>query len=496
MRSWIKRQLDELGVLNSVCLPRLHKLLRETHGLRLWPDDTTTNGSRGTAIFAAFDPWDTCLRIVPRSFRYFRTAERQGLVSFKDSLAISRSLIDCCSYLQQRYRGHFSHFFDLPEIKPFMGGQLDDASLLDTESVAAGGACADIFYATVPWPLRPRHHLLSRTLPQISFQASQAAEPFTAITDAIEYASWGPWLGLSVTEVCNILSHLKTATPPPPSQAYVLPGRRMLIPFFSQGYQGLVVGFFTGVGNDQAELVRTELLQFGQTLADRWSLMRWRRFWESLRKQDSPRQLASAILQLVSPVSYLIMETSSSIEGYKLRDEETYWAGYRTLSAEEARMLCTRPAEIKLNGTLLPGASVTIKLLPDYPMLDQEFTKARIDMLLHSPLELFTPVRESSLTLETLKEMRSSLDTRSNGGPRPLSQRRQMYVLDKIIKNYTTGAIAVTNSELLRYLKTKTDNVPNGYQISSHAEDITKLLGPGATVERSRNGVQIRWMAG
>ena len=159
-------------------------------------------------------------------------------------------------------------------------------------------------------------------------------------------------------------------------------------------------------------------------------------------------------------------------------------------------MLCTRPAEIKLNGTLTTGSSVTIKLLQDYPMLDQEFTKARIDMLLHSPLELFTPVRESSLTLETLKEMRSSLDTRSNGGPRPLSQRRQMYVLDKIIKNYTTGAIAVTNSELLRYLKTKTDNVPNGYQISSHAEDITKLLGPGATVERSRNGVQIRWMAG
>jgi hypothetical protein len=92
--------------------------------------------------------------------------------------------------------------------------------------------------------------------------------------------------------------------------------------------------------------------------------------------------------------------------------------------------------------------------------------------------------------------MRSSLDTRSNGGPRPLSQRRQIYVLDKIIRNYSAGAVAVTNSELLHYLKTKTDKVRSGYQISSHAEDIRKLLGQDATVERSRNGVHIRWMAG
>ena len=454
------------------------------------------NGSRGTAIFAAFDPWDTCLRVVPRSFKYFRAAEKQGLVNVKDSLAITRSLIDCCSYLQQRYRGHFSYFFDLPEIKPFMTSLLDDASLLDTENVSASGACADIFYATVPWPLRPRHHLISRTLPQISFQASQAAEPFTAINDAIEYASWGPWIGLSVTDVCKFLSHLKTAVPPPPTHCYVLPGRRMIIPFFSQGFQGLVVGFFTGIDNGQAELVRTELLQFGQTLADRWSLLRWRHFWESLRNQGSPKQLIGAILQLVSPVSYVIIETSSGIEGYKLKDEETYWAGYRTLTSEEARMLSARPAELKLNGTLFPGSAVTIKLLPDYPMLDQEFTKARIDMLLHSPLELCMPMQKSSLTLDALKELRASLDTRSFDGPRSLSVRRQMYVLDKIIRNYPAGAVVVTNNELLRYLKTKTENIPSGYQISSHADDIRKLLGPAATVERSRNGIQIRWMAG
>ena len=302
---------------------------------------------RGTSIFAVFDPWDTCLRVVPHSFNYFRAAEKLGLVSFKDSLLISRALIDCCASLQQRYRGHFSYFFDLPEIRPFMASLLDDAALLDTEN--ANGACADIFYGSVPWPLRPRHHLFSRTLPQISFQASRSTNPFTAVTEAIDYASWGPWIGLSVAEVCKILSRLKTAEPPTLSQAYVIPGRRMIIPFFSQGFQGIVVGFFTGIDDTQAELVRTELLQFGQTLADRWSLLRLRHFWESLRKPAETNQLARAILQLVSPVSYLIVETGSGIEGYKLKDEETYWAGYRAPPPEKSRMLCSRPAEIRLD---------------------------------------------------------------------------------------------------------------------------------------------------
>jgi hypothetical protein len=493
MRLWIKRQLDELGELNSVCSPRLHKLFRQSHSLRLWPDDASANGPRGTAVFAAFDPWDTCLRVVPHSFNYFRAAERQGLVNIRDSLAISRTLIDCCRHLQQRYHGHYSYFFDQPEIRPFMTGQLDDDSLLDAESVSGSGACADIFYASVPWPLRPRHHLVSRTQFQIAFKASRAGEPFTAVNDAIDYASWGPWIGASVAEICKIISHLKAGVPPPPSQAYVLPGRRMIIPFFSQGFQGLAVGFFTGIEDSHAELVRTELLQFGQTLADRWSLLRWKHFWESLRQQSEPKRLARSILQLVSPVAYLIVESGGTAEGYKLKDEETYWAGYRTLSPDEARMLAARPAEIKLNGTLFPGSSVTIKLLPEYPMLDQEFTKARIMMLLKSPLELSITIQKASLPLEELRETKAALDTRSSEGGRSLSVRRQLYVLNKVIKTYEAGSVVVTNNELLKYLRTKSETIPSGYQISSHADEIKKLLGPAATVERSRNSIHIRW---
>ena len=84
MRSWVHRQLEDLGQLNSACSPRLHTLLRQSHGLGLWAEEDQEHGLRGTAIFAAYDPWDTCLRVVPNSFKYFRAAEKQGLVNFRD----------------------------------------------------------------------------------------------------------------------------------------------------------------------------------------------------------------------------------------------------------------------------------------------------------------------------------------------------------------------------------------------------------------------------
>ncbi len=449
------------------------------------------NGSRGTAIFAAYDPWDTCLRVVPHSFNYFRAAEKQGLVKFKDSLAISRTLLECCAHLQPRYRGHFSYFFDLPEIKPFMMSAQDEETLLDTENTR--GACADIFYGTVPWPLRPRHHLISRTLPNISFQASHAAEPFTAVTDAIEYASWGTWIGLNVSDVCKIVSHLKSAIPPAAPQSYVLPGRRMNIPFFSQGFQGIVVGFFTGIEDHQAELVRTELLQFGQTLADRWSFQRCRYFWENLRAHTEKKQLAQAILQMVSPVSYIIVESGDEKEGYRLREEESYWAGYRKLSPNEIDALRVRPAEIRLDETLVPRCSIIIKLLSEYSMLDRGFTKARVDMLLKGPFGTPVEIRATALALETLKSIKAILENRVLNGSVSIAVSRQIFVIEKVINNYTRGFVTVSNHEVLRYLKTKSSKIPSGYQISSHSEDIEKLLGESAAVERSRNGIQIRW---
>ena len=490
MRSWVHRQLEDLGQLNSACSPRLHTLLRQSHGLGLWADEDQEHGLRGTAIFAAYDPWDTCLRVVPNSFKYFRAAEKQGLVNFRDSLRISRTLLECCVHLRTQYRGHFSFFFEQPEVKAFLDCFHDRQALLDTEN--ARGACPDIFYEAVPWPLRPGHHLISRTLDQICFQPSE--ETFTAVTDAIDFASWGPWIGFNVDDVCRILTRLKSPGLSSSAAQAGVAGRRMIIPFFSQGFQGIVVGFFIGIDNKQSELVRTELLQFGQTLADRWSWQRFSSYWETTQKRHDAARLAEAILQMVSPVSYVIVDVGDQSEGYKLKEEESYWAGYRKLAPNEISMLKSRSCEICLVDAVAPNSTVMVKVLSDYNVLDRDFTTMRIKMLLGNTFGKRTQIEHESFSLDKLRSKKVTLESRSENGPVSLALRRQLYVIEKIILNYRSGYIAVTNHELLRHLKNKSDTVPNGYQISSHSDEIAKFLGSSARVERSRNGINVRWV--
>ena len=463
----------------------------ESHGLRLWADENSENGLRGTAVFAAYDPWDTCLRVVPNSFKYFRAAEKQGIVNFRDSLIISRALLDCCVHLRSQYRGHFAYFFDLPEVKAFFDCFHDQQALLDTENTR--GACSDTFYETVPWPVKPRHHLISRTLDQIIFKPDDTNEPFTAVTTAIDFASWGPWIGLNVNDLCKVFARLKSPGGAASHPSVSVAGRRMIIPFFSQGFQGIVVGFFTGIDDKQSELVRTELLQFGQTLADRWSLQRFRSYGDTVQRRQDADHIAQAVLQLVSPVSYVIVEAGGRLDGYKLKEEESYWAGYRKLASNEISVLKSRNCEIQMTDTVVPGSNIRVKVLSDYNVLDQEFTRERIKMLLNNPFVKQAPVELESFSMGKLQHKKTLLEMRTENGPVSLAVRRQIFVVEKIIANYHVGSVVITNNDLFRYLKDKSDNVPSGYQISSHSDEISRFLGSSATVERSRNGVHIRW---
>lgn len=491
MRSWVQRQLEDLGQLNSICSPRLHTLLRQSHGLGLWADESQKHSLRGTAVFAAYDPWDTCLRVVPNSFKYFRAAEKQGLVNFADSLTISRALLECCVHLKMQYRGHFSYFFEQPDVKAFLDCFHDRQAFLDIDNTR--GACPDILWEAVPWPLQPRHHLISRTMDHIGFEPGE--ETFTAVNDAIDFASWGPWIGLNVDDVCKILMRLKSpGSSSSANQHRGVAGRRMIIPFFSQGFQGIVVGFFIGIDNKQSELVRTELLQFGQTLADHWSWQRFRAYSETTQKHRDAAHLSEAILQMVSPVSYVIVETGDQSEGYKLREEGSYWAGYRKLSPNEITILKSRNCEIRLVNTVSPNSTVIIKVLSDHNVLDQAFTTMRIKLMLSYFTNKQTIVDSESCSLDKLKYKKIELENRTESGPISLALRRQLFVIEKIIGSYRSGSVSITNHELLRYLKTKGNNISSGYQISSHSEEIARFLGASVRVERSRNGIQVRWV--
>ncbi len=492
---WVRKQLSALGEINSSCTPHLHKLLRERNQISLWADEETKEKRRrGAAIFAAFDPWETCLRVSPRSFKYFRAAEKQGTISVRNALDISRTLLKSVSHLKSEYRGHFSYFFEQTEVVRFLNCKEDNEHLLDLENTF--GACADVLYEAVPWPVHPDRHLVAGTSTSISFDREPSATPIDALTDAIELASWGPWIGLphaALRDLIDIHAQPNVSAHGELAQA----GQKIMIPFFSQGLQGVVVGLFIDIDDSTAQSIRTELLQFGQTMSDKWSILRNVYFWETVRDyRGDIIQLARALLHMISPVDYVIVEVEGRMEGYKLRKEDGYWAGYRRLKPDEVSSLKQdqQEAKITLENVILPKSLITIKTLPDNANLDAFFAKMRLEMLLRNPLGLIQLSKRQDVTVDTVNDMIRDMKAKLDAGHQSLSTYRQLYVLEKIAKHFRDGNVSVTNNDLKEYLgKFFGDGMKSGYQISSHGGEIEKLFETGITVEKSRIGLNISW---
>lgn len=489
---WVQKQLAVLGELNASCSQHLSKLLRANHGIRMWlDDDSSQTALRGTAIFAAYDPWDACLRVVPNSFKYFHAADKLRIINLQEGLRLSRALIRCCLVLRPQYRGRFSSFFDHPEVAPFFSCS-DDDQLLNMEN-RKGAACPDVFYQAAPYPVRPDHHLVARTLRRISVGEAFPTTAFTATIDAIEFACWGPWIGFKPKDLCDVIASLQPKPNIRRPENLNVEGLKMMIPFFSQGFQGIVVGFFIGINDHTAELVRTELLQFGQTLADTWSLLRTGNFWENIKDyRGDIKQLAFAIINLVSPVEYIIVTVKDQEVGYKFVKEDEYWAGFRQLNTDEISVLKEQSSDIILEDILFEKSRIVIKLLSNYTVFDRFFTSKRIEMLLRHPLDLIPRESRNPLTLESVSQKIKILQGRIAEKP-SIAGCRQLFVAEKISKTFKTGTTSISNSELKRHLEGMKFKVINGYQISSHTAEIQKLFNNVITVEKSANGVNLRW---
>jgi hypothetical protein len=445
-----------------------------------------------------YDPWNTCLRVVPGSFKYFGAAQRQGIINGAQSLELSLALIKCCCLLRGRYRGHFSYFFDQRQVSSFLNCLQDEDQLLLLE--ASEGACADVLYEWVPWPVRPEHHLVARTLRSISFASAFSSDPFSATADAIEIASWGPWIGFSPWDVISILLKLQAA---PVSEVDDSPplsvsGRRMMIPFFSNGFQGIVVGFFIGIDDTTAELIRTELLQYGQTLADKWSMIRRQHFHESLNRSFNLERMAENLTQMVSPVDYLVVRGGDQLHGYKLRHEGGYWAGYERLDREVAARLLDLEADIHLERWQISNAEVIIKTLSGHTMFDPVFTRARLELLLnHQVTGLPFERNEGYLVLETLRELETNLRHKAITGHPSHATLRQLCVVQKVVRHYQDEQVSITNSELKSFFSKylKNNRSKNGYQISSHLNDLKKIFDNSVTISKTRNNITLKWIS-
>jgi hypothetical protein len=493
--------LADLEEINTKCRIHLTKLLATRHGIKTGfsPADCEDGGGRGNAFFAAFDPWDTCLRIPFGSFRYFDTAERSGLITPSDAALLSRTLLSHGAELAAIYDGCFRSFFDEPRIKTILD-QRHDLEHLSSSGLAVSGAWVDRFVESCPIPLIPEKHLESQSFQNIAPWDEveyYAKTPWLALVEALDLISIGPWVGLHAQEIVAILDVLRQlATRKRREPAEIgrrVLGERIAIPFFSNGLQGVVIGFFHGVDHSQKELMRTTLTQFGQTLADVYASLRIQRLAETLVGTLHLDGLAREILHVISPVRKLILSRERGRVGYALAKEHNYWAGYRRLAAARDFERDISAMGFTIDGP--HGVAIYIEPLTDVPNFHHQFTHIRLEMCLQRCFS-GAPASKQPVPLSNghLADLHTILSEAVGEQGVSISKLRQFYIISRVQAQWEIGRVGVTNLEMKKFLERELGKeVKNGYQVTSYAAEVERLFDGKVEIKKTRNALSLSW---
>jgi hypothetical protein len=483
-------------------LVRLTKILSEAHNISLGPhDDGTPRHKRlGTAIFWAYDPWNTCIRLPPSTLGYFSAAERAQLVASHETLKLVNLLLDVGAGVSTRYDGHFSSYFQENQIKVLFQ-HAEQLSNLGGIGLALGSSYPDVLSKSCPWPIMPDYHLVAKPFHTPTFEHAEALSQnsWGAWTNALDIICFAPWFGYRAEQISRSLEALRPGGsgklfPNGNGEAPRFQAKRVAIPFFSNGFQGFLSGFFTELDPADEARLTTTLWQYGQTLADIYFELRSRQFRERAAQAGDQEALCRALVSLVSPVETMIIVSGSARRGYKLQREHGYWAGYGIMGEGDiSRTLETaRPLRVQLpsdHGTLF------IEPVQAGAAVDPELAKMSIQNCLAKHFDwLGREPAAARLSLADVDRIRGGLARPEEDGPLPLAKLRQIYVLDKISKAWTAGTVSVQNHEVKSYLEGKLNRtVKNGYQVTSFAEDIVKPFQGRLTLEKDRNGIHLKW---
>jgi hypothetical protein len=221
-------------------------------------------------FFLAFAPWETSLRSPPGSARFFDLAERQGLLSVADAAQLSKALIEHGCQMSRIYSGAFSPFFSAPGVRIILTN-INNLQNLSESALAIGGSWADRLYESSPIPLQPARHLELQSFRPITIKgeiAFYSQTPWLAWVEALDLICLGAWAGMQPSNIINVVKTLEQkvvrASPGLGDLPNDVLGRKVVLPMFSRGLQGVVVGLFTDVPKAEMEPILTSLTQFGE----------------------------------------------------------------------------------------------------------------------------------------------------------------------------------------------------------------------------------------
>jgi hypothetical protein len=488
--------LIALEALNDHCRSTLTKLLNRQHvRIATAIGSSVEESIRGSAWFAAFDPWYTCWRQPPGSFSLFDVAVRNGIINAEEVLRLSHALLRQGEKIAKIYDGKFSFFFREPRVQ-FLLKHAENPQHFSETGLAIGPSFVDYLFEKCPWPLSPDKLEVQvfKEIPARGNVQFYAETPWLSWVESLDVIGCGPWLGLQSWEILNlydVLGKLAENKFADISIAERSIGERVAIPLFSNGLQGIVFGFFFGIPQDKKDSIHTTLLQFGQTLADAYSELRASRFVSLLPTFISLEELAREAVYAFSPVAKIVVETRHGQAGYKLCHEHNYWAGYEQLSREDVG---DRSSANWFTLKCSQGIAIHLEPLSDIPHLDPDFFRIRLESGFRRLSGPIGSVASDSLSIHEVQRRVRELETYMDDGRPSFAKMRQYFVAQQIERDLLAGETRITNMRLKVFLEERTGkNARSGYQISSYIGDVERVFPNKLKAEKTRYGVSISW---
>ncbi len=488
----MRNALSELASINSQASAHLREIL-ECHGIRSeYSGAARKPRARPNVYFAAFDPVQTCLRFPPLTVRFFQDAVKFNVFTNAEAQEISFKVALCCQKHGREYKGAFSANLNTGIFGDFLSGAITRNGFLYKELVY--GWCVDAFASQMPWPVIPDFHLRVSGYRPVAVTKQgilgRGRGPFLRFVNAVDIAALGACGGLSVNSVMQALSWLNGPCIPDDSPDVALDApensERLVLPLFSYGFQGVVLGSFTGLEASQKEPVFKALVQFGQSLSDAYASFRRNDCLQILRRDREADLIASAFLNVISPVEHLIVEKDGKFCSFSLQREDGYWARYRELRGPAAGELSQQVGQQGKCFTLQQDYMgdrfrLIVKPVEDSESLDSIFTWISLEARLSEALQVAGATGgRDPLSLSMLTSIKEALEKKSLHGPEVADRSRgdigrlkRLCIIELIIENFERGEIELTNhllkSRLEKKLGPRAPIKLNGYQIAGRA---------------------------
>lgn len=461
--------------------------------------DNTGGGEenlRGLAFFFALDPWMTSLRCPPGAAGFFSAARRSKLITDAEALLLEDALTKIGRQTAETYKGPFEKFFEDRKVSQILNST-ERRSMLQA-GLRVPENWVDSLFEECLFPLHPERHMAIqyfeplKIVEEVEFYSKS---PWLAWTEALDLVCLGPWAGLkpqSILEMVDALGKTKgTATF---QNSFI--GHKVTLPVTSRGLQGVVFAFFRDAPLERAKIFQS-LLQFGGALGDVYADLRWTAFLEALKSGgQSEAEIAREVVNVVSPISKVIVQRGQRSAGYKiLKQEGGYWGGYQELTKSECE---ATPSETRFDVPGLEGLKIFVEPIPDLPSIDPEFARIRLQHNLGKALDQATHYDEGEIL--TLEEVEKEF-SRSEGGKAGASsvpKLRKHFVISTVRDRWKEGNARITNNALKAFLANALGHEPqSGFQITSFISD-TQGIFPGKVrvTKESSNSISLSWNTG